>query len=88
MKVLITLLIATTISSCSFSKGNFIEPLCLPTRPLLEDISIVDQRLMKGATEEGFTVMVTNDIKLKSYVSTIEKITVVHNEQFKAKCQS
>ena len=83
MKVLTTLLIAMTFSGCSLFKDNLIEPLCLPSRPVLEDISIDEQRSIERTT---LRKLATNDAKLKSHINTIERITGVHNEQFKVNC--
>jgi hypothetical protein len=84
--VLTTLLIATTISGCSLFKDNLVEPLCLPSRPVLQDVSIEQQRTLKDADSEAFSIVATNDLLLKQHIVTIEAITDVHNNQFKAKC--
>ena len=86
MKVLTTLLIAMTISGCSLLKNNLVEPLCLPSRPVLSDISIEQQRRLKEADNEGFANISVNDLLLKHHISTIEGIVDVHNNQFKAQC--
>lgn len=84
MKRLLTiLLIVTTGSGCSIFKDRVREPLCLPSRPVLVDITVEEQRAMNPATLEKVAI---NDIRLKTHIKTIEEITEAHNEQFKAQC--
>jgi len=59
------------------------EPLCLPARPVLIAISIEEQRTIDPEILEKVAV---NDIRLKSHIRTIERITDEHNKQFKASC--
>lgn len=89
MKILKVLTILTTLtitSGCSLWKNNLVEPLCLPERPVLETVSIEDQRSMKNASQKGFSQLGRNDLALKDWVVVVEKITAAHNEQFKAQC--
>lgn len=83
-KVLIILLIATSVSACATNK--FIEPLCLPEGPVLEDISIEEQRAIRAINTDLLRRIANNDGSLKAHISTIERITVAHNEQFEAEC--
>jgi hypothetical protein len=75
-----------TISGCGLFRNNLVEPLCLEARPLLQDVTIADQRLMKEASEQGFEIVVLNDRALKDWIVGTEKIVEAHNEQFKATC--
>lgn len=83
LKVLTILLIVTTGSGCSIFKDRIREPLCLPSRPVLLDLSIEEQRAMEPDTLEKVAI---NDQRLKSHIKTIERITEEHNKQFKAEC--
>lgn len=83
LRVLTILLIVTTGSGCSLLKDRVREPLCLPTRPMLYDLSIEEQREIPEDTLEKVAI---NDARLKSHIKTIEGITEAHNQQFKAKC--
>ena len=76
-----------TTSGCTLFKGDLIEPLCLPERPILESISVEQQRELKNANEEAFSSVVLNDVSLKAHIVVIETIVGVHNQQFKAKCE-
>lgn len=80
LKVLAIFLILITSSGCA---NRFIEPLCLPDRPDLEPISVAEQADIKPST---LLKIAENDLKLKSWVVTAERITEEHNEQFSAKC--
>lgn len=86
LKVLTTLLIVTTISGCSVFKDRVREPLCLPARPVLEDISGEEQAELFSVNRDAMVRIASNDIRLKNHIKTIEEITEAHNEQFKAKC--
>ena len=88
MKALTILVIAISLSACSFSKGNIIEPLCLPDQEMREDLSLDEQWYILQYDEDGALLLKigTNDLTLKSHIKTIKRITEAHNEQFKAKC--
>lgn len=86
LKVLTTLLIVTTISGCGLFKDRVREPLCLPARPVLEDISVQEQVDLFSVNRDAMLKVATNDARLKNHIQTIEEITEAHNEQFKAKC--
>ena len=79
MKVLVVTTIISILSGCA-TVG---EPLCLPSRPTLEPISIEEQIDINPDT---LIKLATNEKKLKSHISTIEAITIEHNRQFKAQC--
>lgn len=83
LRVLTILLIVTIGSGCSLFKDRIREPLCLPSRPVLEDLTILEQRMMNPDTLEKVAI---NDVRLKTHIKTIEEITAEHNTQFKAKC--
>lgn len=86
IRVLITLLIVTTIGSGCATKEKFIEPLCLPDRPIMVDMSVEHQREFKEWNAYLFTVVVVNDELLKRHIATVEKVVVAHNEQFESEC--
>ena len=87
LQVLTILTILTTTSGCSLFKNNLVEPLCLPDRPILEVISIEEQRAIKDQVgKDTLRKVGTNDQALKAWVSTVERLAEVHNEQFKSKC--
>lgn len=81
----LTILLIVTIGSsgCSVFKDRVREPLCLPARPTLIDLSIEEALAIEPGTREKVAI---NDTRLKSHIKTIEEITEVHNTQFKAKC--
>ena len=80
LRVLTILLIVTAGSGCSLFKDRVREPLCLPTRPVLMDISIEEQQAINEETLEKIGI---NDLRLKVHIKTIEE---EHNKQFKAEC--
>lgn len=87
LKVLTTLVIVTTgISGCGLFKDRIREPLCLPARPVLEDISREEQIEMWSVNRDTWTKVAINDTRLKSHIKAIEEITEAHNGQFKAEC--
>ncbi len=87
LKVLTTLLILTTFSGCSLFKEKLVEPLCLPSNPILESITVEEQLgIFDGAGEETLRKIAENDSKLKSWITTTKRITEAHNEQFESKC--
>lgn len=85
LRVLILSLIVTTISGCA-TKIKYVEPLCLSAQPVISDISVADQLLMRDASMEGFTLLAFNDVELKSWIRETKLIVAAHNEQFKATC--
>ena len=85
LRVLILSLIVTIISGCA-TKIKYVEPLCLSLQPVLSDILVSDQLLMRDASMEGFTLLAFNDAELKSWVAETKRIVAIHNEQFKATC--
>jgi hypothetical protein len=87
LKGLTILLIVTIgISGCSLFKDRVREPLCLPARPVLDDISREEQIEMWSVNRDVWTKVAINDTRLKTHISTIEEITEAHNGQFKATC--
>lgn len=82
MKVLLALAILTISSGCAH---NLTEPLCLPDRPVLQPITVAEQINIKPAT---LLKIADNDLALKSWVVTTERLVEAHNEQFKAKCEA
>ena len=83
LKALTILLIVTTFSGCSLFNNALVEPLCLPERPVLEDLSINEQSRIPS---EILGKVGGNDLALKGHLVTIERIVETHNEQFKAQC--
>lgn len=83
MKVLkiFCILMMIGLSGCA---NNLVEPLCLPARPTLQPITVVEQVAMQPDT---LAKVGDNDQLLKSHIVTIERITEAHNEQFKATCE-
>ena len=68
------------LSGCA---TNLINPLCLPSRPLLQPITVEEQIEIPPDT---LGKVADNQEVLKSHIRTIERITEAHNEQFKAGC--
>lgn len=83
LQALTILLIATTSSGCGLLRNNVMEPLCLPDRPSLENISIVEQSDINAQT---LRKIADNDRKLKAHVRVTERLVEEHNKQFKAEC--
>ena len=54
-------------------------PLCVPLRPVLEPLSVSDQRTLWSANAEVFGVLARNDAKLKSHVRVLEATIVAHD---------
>jgi len=77
------IILTTLMISSGCVSNNVIEPLCLPNRPTLEPITTVEQMLINAQT---LRKIADNDLKLKSYVRTAERLAEEHNKQFKAKC--
>ena len=69
------------LSGCA---TNLIDPLCLPSRPHLQPITVQEQVAIQPST---LIKVADNDQLLKSHIVTIERITEAHNEQFKATCE-
>lgn len=86
MKTLQVLTILTTLTIGSGCQHNLIQPFCLPDRPELEAISVEAQRTLKKEYPEDLVKIAVNDIKLKSHIRTIERLSIAHNKQFKTKC--
>lgn len=80
MKALAILLVLTITSGCA---NNLIDPLCLPSRPTLQPITVVEQAEVPPGT---LAKVADNDLLLKSWVVQVERITEAHNEQFKSSC--
>ena len=55
-------------------------PICVPLRPILEDISVSTQRTLHQAHSEGFGILARNDAKLKSQVRLLEGVILLHDE--------
>lgn len=79
IKTLAVMIGSTALLGCA----HIAEPLCLPSRPTLEPISMGEQSDIKPST---LIKLATNEEKLKRHVRTIERITEEHNKQFKAQC--
>ncbi len=83
LKVLTILLILISGSGCAIKKGDYIEPLCLPDRPVTYSLSLAEQQAIHSDSLEKIGL---SDANLKGHIEVIERITEVHNQQFKAKC--
>ena len=77
------ILISGLSSGCAIRKGDYITPLCLPDRPQTYSLSVAEQLAIDSYALEKISL---SDANLKDHIETIELITEVHNEQFKAKC--
>lgn len=87
LKVLTILAILTIgTSGCSIFKDRIREPLCLPERPFLEEITREEQVEMWSVNRDTWIKVAINDERLKNHIRSIEEITTAHNEQFKAQC--
>ena len=84
MRVWTTLLILTITSGCA---GNQLTlPLCLPDRPVLEPVTIIEQMAIRDISKDLLRRVSLNDLYLKAWLTTVEGITEAHNEQFEAEC--
>lgn len=86
LRGLITLLIVTAIGSGCATTETFIEPVCLPSRPVLVNMTIVDQTAFRAWNEQLYTDVAVNDLLLKRYAATVEGLVTIHNGQFEASC--
>ncbi len=86
LKVLVILLIVTTGSGCSLFKDKIREPFCLSERPVLEDITVEEQRAVHELDPDLWRRFSLNDRKLKDYIVLTERQAGAHNEQFRAEC--
>lgn len=84
LTILVILMIGT--SGCSLFKDRVREPLCLPSRPVLEEISREEQIEVWSVNKDTWMKVAINDERLKNHIKTIEGITEAHNKQFKAQC--
>lgn len=58
-------------------------PICTPLRPVLVDLSIVDQLAIRENVPQGQDVLLTistNDLELKSHVRLLEGLIDAHDE--------
>lgn len=55
-------------------------PLCLPQRPILEDVSVAEQLAIRAIHPDLLRRVASNDAALKSQVRTLEGIIVAHDE--------
>jgi len=78
LRLLVALLSIHIMSGCGGLPTE--PPLCVPLRPVLENISVSDQQSMKDASPTGFLGAARNDAKLKSHVRVLEGIVLVHDE--------
>ena len=74
-KVLTILVILTISSGCASVPTA--PPLCYPDRPVLEAISVDEQREIPADT---LLKIGTNDAKLKSHIRVIERLLDEHNK--------
>jgi len=74
------LLIVISFSAACSTTMPLEAPLCVPLRPVLQDISVEDQRAMKQASPEGFAKTATNDATLKAHVNVLERTIQAHDE--------
>ena len=86
LKGLITLAIVILIGSGCATTETFVEPLCIPSRPVLVNMTVVDQRAFRAWNEDLYTDVALNDLLLKRYAATIEGLVTIHNGQFEASC--
>lgn len=83
--MVLTILRTATITSAFLLLGACASlppeaPLCVPLRPLLVDIAVVDQLAMKKASPKGFAEVATNDATLKSHLVVLERTIQAHDE--------
>jgi len=81
--ILTICLIMTIGSGCA---AHVAEPLCLPQRPTLINLTNDEKFQLWTANPVALEALAINDQRLKTHIETIEEITEAHNEQFEAKC--
>ena len=55
-------------------------PICVPLRPVLEDVSVSSQERLLIADAQALTSLAHNDAKLKSHVRLLEGVIELHDE--------
>jgi hypothetical protein len=56
-------------------------PICVPSRPILQDLSVEQQLKMRDVDNgELLLVVSTNDATLKSHVKVLEGLIQIHDE--------
>ena len=78
LRLLVALLSIHIMSGCGGLPTE--PPLCVPLRPVLENISVQEQQSLRDAEPSAFHVLARNDAKLKSHVRVLEGIVLVHDE--------
>lgn len=73
-------------SGCSLFKDRISEPLCLPSRPVVPNISNEEKFDLWSANPTALEGLALRELRLKTHIETIEQITKEHNRQFKASC--
>ena len=73
-------------SGCSLFKHSIIQPLCLPERPQLVEVTNEQKYQLYLAEPTALEALAVKDLRLKSHIETLEEITEIHNKQFEAKC--
>lgn len=84
-----SLLILTACSIMMIGSGcaaHIGEPMCLPARPSLINITNEEKFELYVVNPTTVEALAINDRRLKTYIETVEAITVAHNKQFKAQC--
>ena len=86
LKILTICLIMMSGSGCSLFKERIIQPLCLPDRPTLINLSNEEKYDLYLANATALEALSINDTTLKNHIETIEEVVREHNKQFKAQC--
>jgi len=55
-------------------------PLCVPLRPVLQDISVEDQLAIRRIDPDLLSRVATNDTTLKSHIVVLERVIYAHDE--------
>ena len=76
-KILLVALVFLAGCTTTSVKGP---PFCPPDRPSLETVSLEDQRSLHQANPEALAALSKNDVRLKTYISTVEEMAQEYND--------
>lgn len=86
LKGLTILLILILICSGCAGTPTYYQPFCLEEGPLLEDITVEEQKQIRRISADLLRRVGENDMKQKLYIKEIGQLAEAHNGQFKTQC--